>query len=363
VTKIRLHFVQAFVDRHGQPRFYFRRRGQQRVALPGLPGSTEFMAAYQAALTTQPVAIGVDKRSKPGSISAALAEYFQSQAFRSLSGETPAARRGRLEKFREQFGERPLASLPKDFIIALTDTMPPFAARNWLIAFRHFIRWCETRKLIRQDPTWGIRLKMPKSDGYHTWTEDEIAAFEAHWPVGSKPRLALALGLFTAQRRGDVVRIGKQHIRDGVLTVRQQKTGSWLTIPMHTDLQKIIDATPCGQHLALLTTRSGRTYNATNFSDQFRGWCDEAGLPPHCSFHGLRKAASRRLAEVGCTAHEIAALTGHKSLREVERYTRAADQTRLAKAAMAKAGEQNRTQSVKPNATEVSNPLKVLRKN
>src|SRR5207247_11179099 len=62
--------------------------------------------------------------------------------------------------------------------------------------------------------------------------------------------------------------------------------------------------------------------------------CNEAGLP-HCSAHGLRKAAARVLAEAGCTAHEIGAITGHSSLAELVRYTKAADQRRLAEAAMA----------------------------
>jgi integrase len=360
MTKLHLKYVQSFGGYH-----YFRRHGSPRIPLPGIVGSPEFMAAYQQALAnTAPIAIGKSLRTKPGSVSAAIAEYYGSQAFRSLTGETPAARRGRLEKFREQYGDRPLASLPKEFIIALLDTMPPHAARSWLVAFRHFIRWCETRKLTRNDPTWGIRVKAPKSDGHHTWTEDEIATFEAHHSIGSKERLALALGLFTAQRRSDVVRIGRQHIRDGVLTVRQQKTGTTLAIPVHPELQKIIDATPIG-HLTLLTTRTGRSYSANNFSDQFRVWCDDAGLPPQCVFHGLRKAAARRLAEAGCTAHEIAALTGHASLREVERYTKAADQIRMARSAMAKTtmGEQKAKESVKPEPAKVSKPLKVLTKN
>jgi integrase len=323
------------------------------------------MQAYQDALAAAPVAIGKELRSNPGSVSVAIAEYYGSQAFRSLSGGTPAQRRAILERFRGGHGQMPLASLPKEFVVALLDTMEPNAARLWLKTFRHFIRWAEQRKLIRDDPTWGIRVKVPKSDGHHTWAEDEIGAFEARHAVGSKARLALALGLFTAQRRGDVTRIGRQHIRNGVLTVRQQKTGAMLAIPVHAELQKIIDATPIG-HLTLLTTRFGRSYRDNNFSDQFRAWCDDAGLPRRCVFHGLRKAALTGLADAGCTAHEIAAISGHTSLREVERYTRAADQVRLAKAAMAKTvptpGEQNRTQSVKPDPAEVSNALKVLAK-
>jgi hypothetical protein len=203
MTRLHLRYVQAY-----RGYFYFRRRGQPTIRLPGVVGSEEFMRAYQAALAAAPVAIGASKRSKPGSISTAVADYYGSQAFRSLTGGTPAKRRAILERFREQHGDKSLASLPKEFVVALLDTMAPHTARNWLNSFRHFIRWCEQRKLVRNDPTWGVRVKTPKSDGHHTWTEDEIAAFEAHHPVGSKARLALALGLYTAQRRGDVVRMG-----------------------------------------------------------------------------------------------------------------------------------------------------------
>jgi len=127
--------------------------------------------------------------------------------------------------------------------------------------------------------------------------------------------------------------MGRQHIRDGELAVRQGKTNAALLIPVLPELQAIIDATPTG-HLTLLVTKTGKSYGANDFSEQFRKWCDDAGLPPECSFHGLRKAALTRLADAGCTAHEIAAISGHKTLKEVERYTRAADQARLARNAM-----------------------------
>src|SRR5262249_50602640 len=135
------------------------------------------------------------------------------------------------------------------------------------------------------------------------------------------------------QRRGDVIRMGRQHIKDGVIRVTQEKTGAPLQIPIHPELQAILDATPTGD-LNLLTTKSGKSYGANDFSERFRKWCDDAGLPQACTFHGLRKAALTRLADAGCTAHEIAAISGHKSLKEVERYTKAADQARLARNAM-----------------------------
>ena len=352
VSKLHLRYVQSFGGYH-----YFRRRGWPRIPLPGVVGSAEFMEAYQQALAAAPATIGASKRSKPGSVSAAIAEYYGSQAFRGLRGGTPTKWRAILERFRDRHGHMPLASLPKEFVVALLYTLPPHAALNWLKAFRHFFRWCLTRKLVRNDPTLGIRLKVPKSDGFATWSEDEIAQFEAHHPIGSKPRLALALGLFTAQRRGDVVRIGRQHIRDGVLTVRQQKTGATLAIPVHPDLAAIIAATPLG-HLTLLTTSTGKSYGANDFTDQFRAWCDAAEVPQHCVFHGLRKAALTHLADAGCTVHEIAAISGHKTLAEVERYTKAADQARLARAAM----ERIANESVKPEPAGVSMSLSRLEK-
>ena len=141
--------------------------------------------------------------------------------------------------------------MPTSFLIALFDSMAPHSARTLLKSLRSFMTWCVEHKLMRSNPTLGIKLKVPRSDGFHTWSEPEIAAFEAHHPVGSRARLAFALGLYTAQRRGDVVHIGRQHIRDGVLGVRQRKTGASLSIPVHPELKEIIAATPIG-HLKRL---------------------------------------------------------------------------------------------------------------
>ena len=152
-----------------------------------------------------------------------------------------------------------------------------------------------------------MKVKLPKTDGYHTWTDDEVARFEAHYPIGSKARLALALGVYTAQRSSDVLAMGPQHFKNSVLSVRQQKTGKALQIPVHDKLQAMLDGTPNSGHLTLLVNKLGKPHAANDFAEQFRRWCDAAGMPKHCSFHGLRKAACRRLAEAGCTVHEIAA--------------------------------------------------------
>jgi integrase len=224
--------------------------------------------------------------------------------------------------------------------------LKPSVAIGWLTAIRHLMQFAVAANLCEADPTQGIKLKTPKSDGIYTWSEQDIAAYEAAHAVGTKARLALALGLYTGQRRGDVIRMGRQHIRDGILSVKQEKTGAELRIPVHSDLRAIIDATP-GEHLTFLVTRTGKPYAGDNFSEQFRAWCKAAGLPEECSFHGLRKAACRRLAEAGCSVNEIAAISGHATLREVQRYTKAVDQERMARAAMARQANAPATSSVK----------------
>jgi len=330
-------YVQAWVDpRDGKAYYYLRRRGYPRVRLRGLPWSPSFMAAYEAALASPRTAIGAG-RVKPGSVAAVVAEYLDSRLFfGSKSPGTQRMRRGILERFRAAYGVRPFALLPAEWIELLLDEKPPHAARSWLATLRSLCQFAVKRRYVRTDPTANIKQRAIKGDGFHTVTEEEIAQFEAHYPIGSKARLALALLLYTGQRRSDVVRMGRQHIRDGVLTVKQQKTGITLAIPVHPHLQTVLDATP-SEHLTFLVTATGKPYGGNAFTEQFRKWCDAAGLPQRCKPHGLRKAACRRLAEAGCSANEIMAISGHATMKELVRYTKAADQARLARNALAKA--------------------------
>src|SRR5215471_7870841 len=329
-------YVQAWVDDEGRPHCYFRRRGFPRVPLKGLPWSPSFMAEYEKAISGARTAIGAG-RIKPGSVAAVVAEYLDSrQFFGSKSAGTQRMRRGILERFHAAYGERPVAPLSTEWIEALLDSKPPHAARSWLVTLRSLCQFAVKRRYLRSDPTANIKQRAIKGDGFHTWTENEIARYEAQYPIGTKPRLALALLLYTAQRRSDVVRMGRQHIKDGVLTVKQEKTGVTLAIPVHPHLQAVLDATPSA-HLTFLTTTTGKPYGPNHFSETFREWCDAAGLSQRCKPHGLRKAACRRLAEAGCSGNEIMAISGHAMMKELVRYTKAADRALLARNAMAKA--------------------------
>jgi integrase len=340
-------YVKGYIDRNGKPRFYFRRKGFKSVALPDLPWSPTFMAAYEEALAARPPQIGVN-RVKPGSMRALAISYFSSIDFRSMKANSQYVRRKIIEHFSEQtdkdggkYGDKNAVTLQREHIVKLMAARAekPESANGLRKALRAMMKHAVEIGLRADDPTRDVKALRPKSKlGFHRWTEAEIAQFEARHPIGTKPRLALALGLYTGQARQDVVTMGPQHVKHEVLNwVRgktERTTGTELAIPIHPTLRKIIDATPSG-HLTFLVTEFGKPFAVAGFGNWFREQCDMANLH-HCSFHGLRKAASVRLAEAGCTPHEIAAITGHASLKEVVRYTNTVDRKRLARAAMDK---------------------------
>jgi len=333
-TKLPPH-INGFVDLYGRARYYVRRPGHKNVRLPWSP---EFMAAYADAVEgQQPIEIGA-KRSPAGSVAATVGLYLGSTVFANLATDTQRTRRNILERFREEHGDKRIAGIEKKHVQAMVTAKgkTPSAARNFLITLRALIAFAIDAGIrADDDPTLGVKRPKIKTEGYRTWTEDDIAAFEATHPIGTL--LALALLLYTGQRRGDVVRMGLQHVRGDLISVRQQKTSTPLLIPMHPALKAAIEATPSG-HLTFLATAVGKTRAANGFSTWFRKCCNAAGLAIGTSAHGLRKAACRRLAEAGCSAKEIMAISGHASLREVERYTKAVDQEHMARAAMKRLG-------------------------
>jgi integrase len=338
-------YVHGFIDRHGRARFYFRRAGFKKVALRGLPWSPEFMTAYERAREGQPAQIGA-ANVLPGSMRALAVSYYGSPEYQRMSSKS--VRRNIIEKFLRETdangvcnGDKRAAMLRREHVIGVMAERAdkPESANGLRKALRALMQHAVAIKLRGDDPTQGVRSIPPKArGGFHTWTEEEIAQFEAHHPIGSKPRLALALGLYSGQARQDVVAMGPQHIRQEVLHWVRKKTAHStalnLFIPVLPQLRAILDCTPSG-HLTFLVTEFGKPFAVAGFGNWFREQCNKAGLR-RCSFHGLRKAAARRLAEHGCTPHEIAAITGHATLKEIERYTKDAERRHLAESAMEK---------------------------
>lgn len=364
MTRRRLpRFCSEFADRHGKIHVRFRRKGQASYYFKAMAWTPEFMQEYQACLdgdAAPAIQPGIN-RSKPGTFSALIAAYYASPEFMGLRSSTQNTYRGIIERFRAQHGDKRVASIERKHIKAIIGGLhaTPAAANNLLARLKTLMAFAVDLGMRPDDPTIRIRGYGAKGDGFHTWAETEIAAFEARHPIGSKARLALALMLFTGQRRSDVVTMGRQHVTGGRIMVRQQKTDSRLEIPVHPVLQAVMGATP-RENMTFLVTSFGRPFTPAGFGNWFRERCNEAGLP-QCSAHGLRKAAARRLAEAGCSNQAIKAVTGHKTDREVTRYTAAADQARLADQAMALTygmdGERKLSNPAEGLDTSTSNPL------
>jgi integrase len=353
VTRINIRYVQAFVDRHGKVRHYYLRHGYPRAPLPGAPGSEEFMDAYRAALAgvaREPAKTNAAKTLLPGTVNAAIIGFYQSSTFRVMRPTTKDGYRIFLEALRAKHGDKRIAFMGRKHVMDLLAEKAgkPGAQHNALHMIRALLAFAVDAGIRPDNPADGIKLKAIKSDGHHSWSDAEIARFEAHHQIGSRARLAFALFLYTAQRRADVVVMGRQHVRDGELHITQSKTGVSLTIPIHEELAAIIAATPM-QSMTFISTQYGRPFNLEAFGMWFREQCDAAGLPRNCAAHGLRKAACRRLAEAGCSVHEIMSISGHRTLKEVARYTAAADQARMARSAMASISTNREQTGVKPN--------------
>jgi integrase len=326
-------YVHEFVDRHGTPRAYGRKRGLKSVALPWPVGSREFVEAYHAWLSSVPASVG-KSRTRPGTVSALIIRYYASAEWSALSTQSQRTYRNILERFRAEHGDKIVADLRRNHVKAMIDAKAstPAAANAFRKLLRRLVHIGIEAGWLSDDPTASVRPIKSRSTGFRTWTEEDIAAFEARHPVGTKARLALALLLCTRQRRGDVVRMGRQHVRDGVLAIRQHKTDVEVEIPIHDHLQRCFSSAP--NDLTFLLTEYGQPFTPAGFTNWFRDRCAEAGLPVGLSAHGLRKAMCRRLAEAGCTPHEIMSISGHKSLSEVQRYCEAASRKRLAAVAM-----------------------------
>ena len=236
----------------------------------------------------------------------------------------------------------------------------PDSANGLRKVLREMMKVAKQLRWRNDDPTQGVKkIKPKKRGGFHRWTDADVTQFEQRHAVGSKARLAMALGLYTGQARQDAIAMGEQHISrehdpendceieilNWVRMKTEGTTGLELAIPVHPELRRIIDATPSGHLTLLVTETSGAPYSPAGFGNWFRDRCNEAGLK-HCSFHGLRKAAATRLIDAGCDVVEAASITGHASLKELQRYIETRDRKRAARRAMRKL----------ISGTEVSNP-------
>jgi integrase len=335
-VKIRLPYLNRYRS-DGKAYFYVRRKGHANVRLEGAPGTAEFMASYQAALASNPPR---ECRHGAGSFGGLVKSFYGSVEFANLKPSSQRTYRHVLEPAVEKHGHRPAATLPAEYASKMVEEIGrerPGLANLTRSVMHRLMRFAIRLRVRTDNPFDG--LPAYKQGTHHTWTDGELKSYEEKWPLGTRERLAYALLLYTGQRGGDVVRMRRQDISDGAIGVVQEKTGASLWIPIHAKLHAAIKAAPA-KGMNLIGDPHGRPMTRQALTKLMKRAAKDAGLGPECVPHGLRKAVLRRLAERGGSAKEISAVSGHKSLREVERYTAAADQRRLSASAMDKLSDE-----------------------
>lgn len=327
-------FLSREKTRHGRYVWYFK-RGGRRVRLPDVYGTPEFNTAYEKALTGN--AYAVEAKPKAGTLKWLVEQYKKSAAFAALAPATRRARDNILKQVLSdpKTAEADFGNITKSHIIKGIDrrAATPNAANNFLKTMSGLFKWAVDAEKIAVNPVAGVSKITIKTDGFHAWTIDQVEQYRAFHKTGTRARLAIDLLLFLGLRRGDVMRVGKQHMKDGLISIRTEKTGEWVHLPVFAALQESIDSTPTGD-LAFLTTERGKPFSsAASFGNWFAKQVKDAGLPDECRAHGLRKAGATIAADEGASAHELMAMFGWSRLGMAELYTREADKKRLARSA------------------------------
>jgi integrase len=325
------------ITRHGKTVWYVRVSKGPRIRLRAEFGSAEFGAEYEAAIkgTARP---NIKGAPAAGTLAWLVARYRETSVWAGLSLATRRQRENIFAHVLASAGEQPFTKITSATIVAGRDrrAKTPDQARHFLDTMRGLFRWALAAKLVKSDPTTGVENPpRKKGDGFIPWTEEHVAAYERRWPLGTRQRVWLDVLLYTGLRRGDAVRFGRQHVREGVGTIKTEKSGFTVTVtlPILPVLARTLEAGPCGD-LTFIAGERGQPLTKESFGNLFRDACSAAGVPG--SAHGVRKIAATRAANRGATVAQLEAIFGWSGGTMASHYTRSADRHRLALEAMHK---------------------------
>lgn len=362
-------YLSSYKDRHGKIRWRFR-RGQAGRTLPGQPGEDRFEDAYEDALNGRAKApvVSHPRQALPRTLRAAwrLATSAKNLEWQKLGPSSKDIYIVRAERLLAMeiapgltYAEVPVADLKRRHVKALLGSMSatPHAAYDALVILRKMIVVGLDEEWIEVDPTHKVKYR-PETTGHRAWTDAERAQFEAFWPLGSLARTAYACVLYGGPRRSDVARFKWTDFTADQFPHTQQKTGKHLWLPVLPALREALDAAPrLGAYI--LTTNRGAPRALGTLTNDFARWTKAAGLKG-CTMHGLRKTLGKILAEEGATTRELMDVLGHESIAHAELYSREAEQARMARSGMRKAGNRLRPQlkvvGGEPIGEPVSNP-------
>lgn len=339
--------LQREVTRHGRGVWYVRVGKGPRIRLSVEYGSPEFDAAYRAALEGKGTLRNVQARA--GSLHWLIEQYRESSAWRGYSLATRRQRENIFKQVIASAGHQPFSKITEATIVAGRERRrdTPFQARHFLDAMRGLFEWASEVQHVRINPAANVKYPRLKSgEGFPVWTESDVDAYEARWPLGTRQRVWIAVLLYTGLRRGDAVRLGKQHVRDGAAKLRTEKTRTDVYIPLLPPLTEALRAGPIGE-LAYICGANGKPMSKESFGNAFSDACRAAGV--NKSAHGIRKIGATRAANNGATVPQLNAIFGWSGGKMAALYTQAADRERLAREAIGKLVNESATSIPAPD--------------
>lgn len=319
----------------GNPRLYYRRKGEKAVPMPDLPkDDPRFIKAWAAAKDAKPIL--PRRQPRKGTIAAGILAYRASGEFAKLAPGTREYRNRILSKIETDYGTALMRDLEARHIRADMRKHAPHAANHRLKVWRALCSfWTEHDMTDHNAAKLVSKPTLPASDGHIPWTRNDVDAFRNHWPVGTMQRLALELILHTGAAIGDAVKLGPGNIKDGWITYKRGKTGAQATCPLDNCpawfepspyLQDCIDAAP--RHMVFLSTSAGHSRSVKSARQWFAKAARDAGIEGK-SAHGVRKLRAIMMAEAGATTEERMVIMGHDTTAQTREYSKAADARRI----------------------------------
>lgn len=340
MSRPRLPYLQRETTRHHKVVWYLRApqpdgSRPKRIRIKGEYGSPEFISAYHAAMRGE---APQERRQKAtqGTMAWLVDRYRESAVWANLKHATRKQRENIFHRILKESATFPYAKVEKRHVQAGMDrrAKTPGAANNYLKTTRALFSWAVESDLLQSDPSKDVKRFRLNSDGFYSWSPEDVEKFRAHWPIGTRERLAMEVFLFTGLRKGDASRLGRQHIKNGVAMLRTEKTNTPVYITIRPELQAVIDQSPLGE-LVLVGQLNGSPMTKETFGNWFGKAAKAAGIPGNG--HGLRKTLATMLAESGATEAQMNAAMGWADgSKESATYIRKANRERMAAEAMGK---------------------------
>lgn len=323
----------------GNVRYYYRNT-TPATPMPDAPkDSPAFLRAYSDAAAGKPAKVRGKVQHRTGTIGAAIRAFLASDAFLARAPSTRAQWRRHAEELETFFAKAAIHDLEPKHIRKYLSKFDPHPANNRLKVWRAMGRWWVDSGLLDADPAREVRKRtLAYSTGYTPWTAEDVAAFRAHWPIGTQQRLCMEILLQTGASIGDAVALGPGNMRGPWLTYRRTKSRTVCTVPLlltpppsyypaNEYLRASIEAAP--RHLTWLSTAAGSSRSVKAAGSWFVKAARAAGIEEGKSAHGVRKYLATFMAEHGATEAQRMAILGHDTTAQTREYSRTADARKI----------------------------------